>query len=289
MNDAAIEYFLGVDGGGTGTRVVLTGRDGTVLASAEGGPSALSAGIDAAWQTVLATVRDAFARAGVAWPGPECCAIGLGLSGVHNLQWKQAFIETAPPFGHLHLATDGYTSLIGAHAGAPGVVIALGTGSIAEALLPDGSHREAGGWGFPAGDEASGAWLGLRAAQLGQMVLDGRKPAGPLALAVIEAVGGSWAAMMDWNSKAGQRAYATLAPLVIRHGADDPEAQDLLAQCGVDVERMARALDPDGVLPVALCGGLAEALRPWLPAGLLPRLVPAKGNSVDGALYLARR
>ena len=39
----------------------------------------------------------------------------------------------------------------------------LGTGSVGEIKLADGRHVEVGGWGFPAGDEASGAWMGLRA------------------------------------------------------------------------------------------------------------------------------
>ncbi|MFZ3287574.1 MAG: ATPase, partial [Telluria sp.] len=40
-----IEYLIGVDGGGTGTRVRLARADGTELAQGSGGPSGLAHGI----------------------------------------------------------------------------------------------------------------------------------------------------------------------------------------------------------------------------------------------------
>lgn len=62
-------------------------------------------------------------------------------------------------------------------------VVELGTGSVGGALLTNGRKLSVGGWGFPSGDEGSGAWLGLRAAQLAQQALDGRPLAGvPVAL-----------------------------------------------------------------------------------------------------------
>ena len=50
-----IDYLIGVDGGGTGTRVRLARRTSagfTEIAQASGGPSALSRGIDNAWTTI---------------------------------------------------------------------------------------------------------------------------------------------------------------------------------------------------------------------------------------------
>ncbi|POZ60368.1 ATPase [Chromobacterium alticapitis] len=281
-------YRIGVDGGGTGTRLRLETAQGQALAQAEGAGSALSQGIEPAWRVILALLNQAFVQAGLASAEPAACAIGLGLSGVHNRQWAQQFRDLAPGFALLELATDGYTTLLGAHGGQPGVIVALGTGSIGEALYPDGSHREVGGWGYPSGDEASGAWLGQRAAQLTQMALDGRCAHGALTRAVLEFVGGSWQAMMHWNGGAGPARFAQLAPLVIAAARTDPEADALLRQAGEDAWSIARALDPEGELPVALCGGLGQALRDWLPPGFRQRLVSAQGDSAAGALLLLR-
>jgi glucosamine kinase len=46
------------------------------------------------------------------------------------------------------------------------------------------------------------------------------------------------------------------------------------------------ALDPSGALPIALCGGLGEPLRPWLPHELLARVAAPLGDSAKGALRL---
>ena len=78
------------------------------------------------------------------------------------------------------LESDALTTLLGAHAGQPGVIVAIGTGSVGEVLHADGSRHEVGGWGFPSGDEAGGAWIGMRAINHAQQVVDGRVPGSAL-------------------------------------------------------------------------------------------------------------
>jgi glucosamine kinase len=63
---------------------------------------------------------------------------------------------------------------LGAHGGGPGAIVAAGTGSIDEALRHDGEHVSVGGWGYPVGDEGSGAWLGMCAMREAQLASDGR-------------------------------------------------------------------------------------------------------------------
>ena len=58
---------------------------------------------------------------------------------------------------------------------------------------------------------------------------------------------------------------------------------------GQQVALIARALDPAGTLPVALCGGLAAPLSAYLPATLLQLVVPAQGDSAAGGLRLIRK
>ncbi|MGZ5200345.1 MAG: BadF/BadG/BcrA/BcrD ATPase family protein [Telluria sp.] len=284
-----IEYLIGVDGGGTGTRVRLARADGTELAQASSGPSGLSLGIGKAWAAVNDAAAQAFATIRIDTIPFACTAVGLGLAGVHNKEWAIQFEAANPGYAALALDNDGVTTLIGAHAGEPGVIVAIGTGSVGEALLPDGSTREVGGWGFPAGDEASGGWMGLSAVSHIEQVLDGRKPRSAFADAVIDACGGNRDAVQSWLGKATQTTYASLARIVIAHGESDPVARAILEDAGREVATMAAALDPSGTLPVALCGGLGEPLRRHLPQALLARVVAPRGDSANGALRLIEK
>ena len=63
-----IDYLIGVDGGGSGTRVRLARADGSELAQGQNGPSGLAHGIDQAWIAVGNAVLKAFAAAGIAHP-----------------------------------------------------------------------------------------------------------------------------------------------------------------------------------------------------------------------------
>ena len=281
-----IDYLIGVDGGGTGTRVRIARNDGAVLAQGAAGPSGLALGIDRAWQAVNAAIDDAFTHAALARPPHSACAIGLGLAGVHNRQWAAEFIAADPGYGALTLDTDGFTTLLGAHQGAAGVIVAIGTGSVGQALLPDGAQREVGGWGFPAGDEASGGWIGLRAINHIQQVLDGRRDGSPFAQAVIDACGGERNAIQVWLGQATQTSYAALAPIVVAHAASDPVARQMLQDAAREVASIARALDPSATLPLALCGGLGAPLRAFLPADLLARCVAPHGDAASGALRM---
>ena len=281
-----IEYLIGVDGGGTGTRVRLAGLDSVELAQASAGPSALSQGVAKAWTTILSAIGEACAVAGIGNPPLSCLAIGLGLAGVHNKEWAAQFVAADPGFAALVLDTDGFTTLMGAHGGRPGAIVAIGTGSVGEAMREDGTKVEVGGWGFPAGDEASGAWMGLRALNHIEQVLDGRVEGGAFAHEVIEACGGHRDAVQIWLGRANQTAYASLARFVVAHGETDQTARAILEHAGREVAGIARALDPSGTLPLALCGGLGEVLLAWLPQATRARCTPPQGDSARGALRM---
>lgn len=281
-----IDYLIGVDGGGSGTRVRLARAGGAELAQGQSGPSGLMHGVKAAWSAIDAAVQEAFDATALRRPDKARLAIGLGLAGVHNRQWADSFRDSNPGYAFVALGSDGLTTLLGAHQGRPGVIIALGTGSVGEALYADGGRHEVSGWGFPAGDEASGAWIGLRAVNHMQQVVDGRVHASAFADAVIAACGGGREAIQDWLAGAGQTRYAQLAPLVLEYGQSDQVARAILHEAGRQAALIGAALDPSATLPVALCGGLAEPLRPYMPAELLRRVAPAHGDSAAGALRL---
>jgi len=215
--------------------------------------------------------------------------MACGLAGVNHPQWRAEFIERAPALAALTIDSDAYTTLLGAHGGAPGVVVAVGTGSIGAVLEHDGTYRTVGGYGFPASDEASGAWLGLRAMQYAQYALDGRAARDAFAQALFESTGiDGHESLIEWLAAARQADYARLAPVVLDHRDHAFVAQCLL-KAGEEIGLMIAALDPHDALPLVLAGGLAPALQDWVPAQYKSRLRAPQGDSASGALLLAHR
>ena len=284
-----VEFVVGVDGGGSGTRALLTRPDGAVIGAGRAGPSALARGIGPAWQAIVGATRQAFESAGLRPAAWSACALGAGLAGASHRPWRDAFLAADPGFAQIALDTDSFTMLLGAHAGQPGAIVAAGTGSVGEVLRRDGSRTGVGGWGFPIGDEGSGAWLGWRAVQHAQRALDGRAAAGPLARQVWKTCGADAVALLDWSRNALQFDYAQLAPAVFEAEAEDAVAAALLAAAVTELETLARALDADGALPLAVSGSVGRRLAPRFAPALRARCVELAQSADAGALTLIRR
>lgn len=283
-----IEYWIGVDGGGTGTRAVVALPDGRQLGFGHAGPSALGQGVNQAWTHILQACTDAFSAIGSVPPPWTVCAMGAGLSGVSHRPWSAQFHADNPGFARLVLDTDAHTMLLGAHGGNPGAMVAAGTGSVGEALHPGGRRFQVSGWGFPVGDEGSGAWLGLRAMSLAQQALDQRGALGPLAQQILERCGASREDLQAWCAVSRQFEYAQLARLVFGTAASDPAAENLLNEAACALDAIARALDPAQVLPLAICGSVGVQLKHRLASTTLARCVEARNDATVGALYLIR-
>jgi len=284
-----VEFLVGVDGGGTATRALVARCGSPVIGQGQAGPSALGQGIGPAWIQVQIAIGSAFTAAGLPVPSWERCALGAGLSGVSNRPWRDEFVARNVGFARLEVETDAFTMLLGAHRGQPGAIVAAGTGSVGEVLRRDGSRFSVGGWGFPVGDEGSGAWLGLRAVRLAQAAMDGRINAGPLVRHVWATCGADRDTLQAWCDHAGQFAYAQLTPAIFSTEATDPTAAHLLSRAAREIEDMALALDPQGGLPLAVCGSVGRRLADRLSPAVRSRLVDAADGPAAGALTLIRR
>ncbi|MBL8308041.1 MAG: ATPase [Rubrivivax sp.] len=287
MNRSRFDVLVGVDGGGSRTRARLADMEGRPLGFGTAGPSSLALGADVAWRAIEAAIDAAFTDAGRARPAPQRLAIAAGLAGAQHRPWVQALWLAAPRFGMLEVESDACTALLGAHGGAPGAVIAVGTGSIGMAETADGERRTAGGWGFPAGDEGSGAWMGLRAVAHAQAVMDQRREGGPFAQAVIRACGEN--GLLAWCVAANAHHFASLAPLVLAHARHDATARAIVDAAAAELARIAAALDPAATLPLAWCGGLAAPMAPYLDAALRARSRAPQADGAQGALLLLLR
>lgn len=284
-----IKFLVGVDGGGSGTRAVLAHRDGTPLGHGQAGPSALGQGIDRAWLQLRLAIEAAFTDAGMALPVWQACALGAGLSGATNHAWRSEFLARNIGFGTLILESDCFVTLLGAHGGRPGAIVAAGTGSVGEILRADGTRLLVGGWGFPHGDEGSGAWLGQRAVAEVQAAIDGRAPIGALVRQVWGSCGKDRQSLQSWVRQAGQFGFAQLAPHVFDCAQSDPIAASMLDEAVAALSALAEALDPTGDLPLTISGSIGRRLFHRLSPELQRRCVSPMGDAASGALSLVQR
>ena len=95
---------------------------------------------------------------------------------------------------------------------------------------------------------------------------------------------------MPLAASAAPAAYGQFVPHILDHAqAGDAVARGLLHETGEDVCLLVEPLVAKGGPHVALVGGLAGPIQPWLPERIRPLLVEPKGDPLDGALMLARR
>ena len=285
----AIHYLAAVDGGGTSTRVRVWHRSGVQVGEGRAGASGLMQGSAQAWKNIAKAMELALVeQLQPAWqsPAPPNTALGLGLAGANNPAWAEDLLRTNPGYAQVDLHSDAVTALHGAHNGGAGALVIFGTGAIGLVQDAQGALKTVGGWGFPSGDEGSGADLGLQAVRLTQHALDGRKNPSALTEAVLQHTGGSRAALLEWCGRANQNTYATCAPLVFATAATDARAQDLVTRAVDSLCAIAHALDPQEELPLVVAGSVGQQLTPLLPPSLALRLTAAHGDAMQGALQL---
>jgi glucosamine kinase len=280
-----------VDGGASATRVALFDGAGHRLGLTVTEPASLTLKGAGAWQVILQALDSLFAAVGLdAEARPGIC-YGIGLAGVSNSSQRDAFVAAAPAAAGLHVSTDAYIACVAAHGGRPGAIVIVGTGSVGYRIEAPGRCRLVGGWGFPAGDEGSGAWLGREAVAQALHVLDGRYRHRSTGLhrAIIDHCGGTRQAMLAWLFQAPPGKFAELAPMVVEHALrGDSEGVALTSAAGREIDVLATLLDPSWSVPLALVGGLAEPLLPFLPERLRRRVRPPEADAIAGALRLAQ-
>lgn len=286
MSDGAL--LLGIDGGGTRCRARLRDGAGRLLGEGEAGSANARRGPRAAMDAVVAASRAALAAADLPEEALAQIVAGAGLAGVSQPNVMAETRAEPHPFASLALTTDYAIACLGAHGGADGGIVIVGTGSVAYGRLGDREWRF-GGWGFEVSDDGGGAPLGREALRSALRSADGLSPRGPLADAVFGAVGGDPDAAIEWVGRATPADFGRLAPLVLAHAGDDLEAARLLREAGRHVGALVARLAACGIDRVTLVGGLSAPLTPYLPEGALTYLTKAIADPMDGAIAFALR
>lgn len=281
--------FVGVDGGGTGCRARIEDADGNVLGTGIAGPAALRLGIDASLAEVEKACRGALAEAGLSAEALGTLHAAVGLAGIGRKGLLEALEARPHPFRAVLYVHDATIACVGAHAGRDGGIVIVGTGSVGFALI-EGREVRVGGYGFPISDEGSGADLGLHAIRIALRAFDGRAAETRMTHAVMARFHDDPFEAVAFMDGATATDYATFAPLVMRHADDgDPAARRIVREAAEQIDELVRRLAECGSARIALLGGLASSMQPWLAPDVQRRLVPVEGDAVDGALRLARQ
>jgi glucosamine kinase len=281
-------YFLGIDAGGSHTRARLTDEAGAVLGYGEAGPANTRIGLPEAIQAVEAACSGAIQAAGLGADEVGQIRAGLGIAGLNRKGVLQGLREHPFPFAAIAFASDAAIACLGAHEGADGGIVIVGTGSIGFARVGE-AVVVVGGYGFPISDEGSGADLGLRAIRRSLWAKDGRIAQTAMTEEALARFSGSAGEIVAWMDKATATDYATFAPLVMEHAnRGDAVAEPIVQEAAQGIDRLIRVLLERGAPQCCLMGGLAEHIYDWLAAGVRKRLREPMGDALSGALHLAR-
>lgn len=280
-------HYLGLDAGGSNCRARLIDSHGAVLGEGRSGPANARIGIDALYATLMDTIGQAVAAAGLSPPERAAIRAGMGIAGISRLGIRDALAALDFGVASVAFATDAQIANLGAHGGGDGAILIIGTGSAAK-LRIGGEDFTIGGYGFPISDEGSAAALGLSAMRHALRALDGRTARTPLSAAVTERFGHDTTQAIAWMDRATPRDYGLLAPLVMDYAeADDPIARSIVEHAAGHIERFIEMIFERGVTRCTLVGGLAPRISPWLRARTVARLSEPMGDALDGALTLA--
>lgn len=281
-------YFLGIDGGGTKTLARLESPTGSSI-TLKSGASSLTQDLDGAINNIVGISRQLLARQNI--PASEV-HLACGVAGAGNPTSARQLQQrlSALRFASVEVTSDARTSLLGAGAGTPIVMVAIGTGSVAMRLGPDGQIRQYGGWGLAVGDEGSGAAIGksLVRALLWELDMYGQAKS-TLCQQIMREVGADRSRILPWLQQAGSREYAALAPTVFAHFPHCQIACEIIAKTAAEVDRLIEMASHEDALPLAILGGLADKLGPHLHPNHQQRQIPPLGTALDGACMLARQ
>ncbi len=271
-------YYLGIDGGGTKTRCVLTDETAVLAKSMTGGSNIVRLGETQAREALHTAVRKVCDTVNIV-PG-QIRAICIGAAGAARpeiaAKIRSILAEMTPEIAPTNIEVVGDTviALEAAFGAGRGVIAIAGTGSIAYGRDVAGHTARAGGWGFAISDEGSGHWIGRSAISA---ILSARDQGLETALSAMVLHAWKLTAIEELVQRANSTPppdFPRLFPIVLRAAdAADAIARGLLVDAGgklasltaTVIHRLApqgpEATLPAALLPVAMTGSVFRQSR----------------------------
>ena len=309
MLEHEMKYAIGIDGGGTKTRVDLCNTSGERLAHIVGGPSNFQIiGVEQAAATILELVERCLKKAACSLDEVGCIVAGLtGAGRAADQERMKAEVEAesikrGAPFGRFVVESDARIGIEGAHAGRPGIIVICGTGSIVFGKDAKGNIHRAGGWGRIIGDEGGGFTVGRLALRAIARDLDGHKRTMMTGMAAREFKFDSPETIIREVYKENFD-IASLVPIVLDAAKrKDKAARNILrrqaAELTMDIEQVAKKIRlPKTKTAVAFIGSIAAGSNffshdLWKRTRVAVKnadIVDPQGTPAHGAVLMALR
>lgn len=253
-------FIMGIDGGGTHTRIELRDMENRLIRRGEFGPFNINSVGEAAFRSLL---REIFA-----WSGgmAHCDRLCIGAAGISNPKtaWILAEeLEKQGFQGKWKLCGDQEIALRGAMEG-PGIAVIAGTGSICFGKNAAGETARSGGYGHLIDDGGSGYALGRDVLSAAVRALDGRVKNQEILQAVCRRLGGGPEKIVPfvYGPETDKAAIAGFASLALELAdRKDPEALEILGREARELSALVAAVQERLGLShcrIALLGGLLE-------------------------------
>ena len=283
--------FVGVDGGGTKSKLVMRDAEGKLLGNGRSGASNIRLSVDISVASIMEAFNQACLQASQ-YKDLSCCKfhLGLGLAGTEVPIHCTDFLAKLPKsFASVELKSDAYAACLGAHDGEEGAILIIGTGVVGYKI--SGSEElQVSGWGFPHDDQGGGAWIGMETVRHVLESQDGRCEKTPFLDAVMAQFSYDHTAFVTWANQSSATEFATLAPIFTQYLVqDDPVAKALAQRAGQALTKAINVLLAGERMP-ALClfGGLASFMEPYLPEGVRKDIRPRRYDAAEGALMMVK-
>jgi N-acetylglucosamine kinase-like BadF-type ATPase len=177
-----VPLYLGVDGGGTKTALVLLDSEGTIRATHSApGSYYLTIGMEGLGKLLVEAVGAVLAKAGAGSEEVDFAFFGLPAYGEDTalIGPLSQLPQRCLPAGRYLCGNDMICGWAGSLLGRDGISIVAGTGSICYGER-NGRIARCGGWGELFSDEGSAYWIACRGLNLFSRMSDGRTAKGPL-------------------------------------------------------------------------------------------------------------
>jgi len=171
-----MEYFIGIDGGGSRSRLVAIDKSKKIIARAEGGSTNItSESYDGVFASIKNLLDDFCTDTGVSLKNCQSLYIGsAGASTGENASLLEKIFRDIGIKGKIKVTNDAELVLMAATGGEPGIILIAGTGSVGYAIDKEGITHRAGGWGHLIDDGGSGYRIGMDAIKAVLEEHDGR-------------------------------------------------------------------------------------------------------------------
>lgn len=171
-----MKHYIGIDGGGTQSRLLCVDEYGKEICTVYGGATNISASsVEQVAENLKLLFDDLYSKCNCNIS--QCLGIGIGTAGVDN-DFQAKIVE-----GILHdigfactckVQNDSILPILANAKQKSGIAVISGTGSVACGINLDGEIFRAGGWGHIFDDGGSGYWMGVKALEYAYRAYDGR-------------------------------------------------------------------------------------------------------------------